>query len=365
MKLGSFMTDIISCIHRRSSRRSARSGHLPDSEPAITYRGHTASVTALALSSATNRIYSCSLDSTIQVWQIPAKDREPYAAYDRGLNEARLEGHTDAIWDVCLLSAPMGERELLASASADGTVKIWDCTPSASSSDGEGAQGSNRRAVQGLIMSWTSVGVDSTTDAIDDSEKKGEPLPTSLALIQSDLTKLAVGYQDGIVRIFDIATGQLVSSLKPKEPAGKILSRIWYGPVLLCAKAFLSSDGDEHGQINRLVSHPTLPMIVTASSDNYIRFFDLKTFSLTYSLLAHSNHITSLDVDPSGLTLCSGSDDGDIRFWDLLSPTKNCLQEIGNAHRIKNGEGTLEVRYHPTLPFVASGGADGGVRIYG
>ena len=84
----------------------------------------------------------------------------------------------------------------------------------------------------------------------------------------------------------------------------------------------------------------------------------------THSLLAHSDSVTSLDVDPSGLTICTASHDRTIRFWDILH-TRACIQEISNSHRLKGGEGVLDVRYHPTLPFVGSAGADGGVKVYG
>ena len=146
-------------------------------------------------------------------------------------------------------------------------------------------------------------------------------------------------------------------------------------------------DGTPATQINRIVSHPTLPMLITAHEDNFIRVYDLKsgkcflrsfnegrgienvshpcfTGVCTHSLLAHSDAVTSLDVDPSGLTVCTASHDCTIRFWDLLH-TRTCIQEISNSHRLKSREGILDVRFHPTLPFVGSAGADGVVRIYG
>lgn len=126
----------------------------------------------------------------------------------------------------------------------------------------------------------------------------------------------------------------------------------------------MSADGTPATQINRIVSHPTLPMLITAHEDNYIRLFDLKSGVCTQSILGHSDGVTSLDVDPSGLTIASASHDCTVRFWDLLQ-TRACIQEISTSHRSKGNEGVLQVAYHPTLPFVASAGADGGVRIYG
>lgn len=92
-------------------------------------------------------MYSASLDSTIRVWNLPAEDRGPFSPVgnificalvglmlmfffllfflDPSLNVATYIGHTDAIWDF-KLSPDNYNGNLLASASADGTVKIWD-----------------------------------------------------------------------------------------------------------------------------------------------------------------------------------------------------------------------------------------------
>lgn len=96
--------------------------------------------------------------------------------------------------------------------------------------------------------------------------------------------------------------------------------------------------------------------------DKYIRLFDLSTKQCTYSMVAHLDAVTSLSIDPSGYSLVSGSHDCSIRFWDLLN-SHSCLQE-DTKHRQKAEEGVLAVAYHPSLPFMASGGADGVVRVW-
>jgi striatin 1/3/4 len=79
-------------------------------------------------------------------------------------------------------------------------------------------------------------------------------------------------------------------------------------------------------------------------------------------MLAHLDGITSLSIDPAGFSLVSGSHDCSIRFWDLLD-TRACVQEI-TTHREKAREGVLDVEFHPSLPFMASAGADGVVKLY-
>jgi len=166
------------------------------------------------------------------------------------------------------------------------------------------------------------------------------PSPTSVDVCHSDLRKLAVGYQDSVVKLFDVETGQQVLRLKSDE----------------------TYDGTPSTQINRIITHPTLPIVVTAHEDRYIRIFDLNTGACTHSMLAHLDAVTSIDIDPSGLTLVSGGHDCSVRFWDLLA-TRTCVQEIA-THRTKAGEGVLDVKYHPSLPFLASAGADGTVKLY-
>jgi len=77
---------------------------------------------------------------------------------------------------------------------------------------------------------------------------------------------------------------------------------------------------------------------------------------------AHLDAVTSLSLDNAGFSLVSGSHDCSVRFWDLLN-THSCVQEI-SCHRKKGDEGILDVGYHPTLPFLASAGADGVVKLF-
>lgn len=79
-------------------------------------------------------------------------------------------------------------------------------------------------------------------------------------------------------------------------------------------------------------------------------------------MLGHLDAVTCLAVDPSGLALVSGGHDCSLRFWDLS--TRTCVQEV-SSHRTKAGEGVTDVAFHPTLPFMASSGADGTVKLFG
>jgi striatin 1/3/4 len=133
------------------------------------------------------------MDQTVQVWSLPSRERELYAPFDAGMRLARFEGHTDAIWDVAL--HPL--RPVLATASADGTVKVWSTDDLSSP----------------LKLSWGYFGTDS-------EEESRSIVPTSVDVCHSDLRKLAVAWQDSVVKLFDVETGKETMRFKSDETYG-------------------------------------------------------------------------------------------------------------------------------------------------
>ncbi|SPC62739.1 related to STRIATIN [Ustilago sp. UG-2017b] len=337
-----------------------------DSQPLVTFRGHSAAVTSLAVSPNKRRFYSGSLDSSIRVWQLPDRNVEAYPPFEKSIELGCLVGHTQAVWDVALLPDRSDEEGRLASVSADATVKVWSVRSASSNFSTNGETNSNASAPAVLQLSWDYFGSDPTPDTAKERgnlEKSGRlPVPTCVEAVHSDLRLVAVSYSNSVVKLFDLDTGRQVRQLKSDETYG----------------------GTAETQINKLVTHPTLPMLITAHEDGYIRMFDLDSGACTLSMVAHLDAVTSLDIDASGLTLVSGGHDCSVRFWDIAGgslvgkegpvgggvsgegeqSTAVCRQEI-SSHRKKAGEGVLAIAYSRTLPLFASAGADAVVRIYG
>ncbi|CAO3644735.1 unnamed protein product [Cunninghamella blakesleeana] len=290
-----------------------------DLDAITTYRGHHNIITHLAISSEQNRVYSSSLDSTIRVWRLPTDQHGPFSPVDPSLYITTFIGHTDAIWDFKL--SPHSSH-LLASASADGKIKIWD------------TEGSD----QLLKRSWDYDGI---LENESNSSSNHKVSPTCVDFCRTDPSKLIVSYNNAKIKLFDIETGKLILQF---------------------------SGSDEHydntckTQINKIVSHPTSPLIISGHEDRYIRFYDIHSGKSTFNMSAHLDAVTCLDMDPSGTSFISGGHDCSIRLWDLAM-TKNCIQEF-SAHRKKGDEGVLDVQYHPSYPWMVSGGADGIVKIY-
>ncbi|KAG9093149.1 hypothetical protein FS749_014983 [Ceratobasidium sp. UAMH 11750] len=303
-----------------------------DIEPQLNLRGHTAPITCL-VASQRGLLFSASMDASIRIWAFPPESLQPYAPYDPSYFRGELIGHTDVVWGLALVR----DGTWLASGGADGMVKVWEVSDA----------GGNLR------LSW---GYNGTEDQIPEGQEEEVVPVVAVEGIKSDLRKVAVAYANCVVKVFDIETGKELAKLGANE----------------------TYDGTPETQINAIASHPTMPLLVTAHEDKYIRIFDITTgerglgypLHLTngtlgecqHSMLAHLDTVTTLSIDTTGFSLVSGSHDGSIRFWDILG-SRTCVQEI-NAHREKSNEGTLDVEFHPSMPFIASAGADGVVKIY-
>ncbi|XP_056590392.1 striatin isoform X2 [Triplophysa dalaica] len=275
-----------------------------DVEPIYTFRGHRGPVLCVVMSSSGDQCFSGGLDGTIQSWNTPNPNIDPYDSYEPSVLRGSLSGHTDAVWGLVYSSA----HHRLLSCSADGTVRLWNAAD--------------------------------TSPAITVfNESKEMGIPSSVDLVCSDPAYMVTAFSNGRMGIFNMETRQLVLELESQS----------------------ASKPDAPCQINKVLSHPTLPITVTAQEDRHIRFFDNTTGKLIHSMVAHLDAVTSLAVDPNGLYLMSGSHDCSVRLWNMES--KTCIQEF-TAHRKKFEESINDVAFHPTKCYIGSAGADALAKVF-
>uniref|UniRef100_A0AAZ3SA40 Striatin N-terminal domain-containing protein n=1 Tax=Oncorhynchus tshawytscha TaxID=74940 RepID=A0AAZ3SA40_ONCTS len=274
-----------------------------DVEPMYTFRAHQGAVLCVVMSSTGEQCFSGGLDGTIQSWNTPNPNLDPYDSYEPSVLRGALCGHTDSVWGLVY----SGVHRRLLSCSGDGTVKLWDASD--------------------------------TKPALVTFQNKEFGVPSSVDLLCSDPAHMVTSFTSGRIGLFNMETQQLVLSLESQS----VLS-----PGTRC-------------QINKVLSHPTLPITITAEEDRHIKFFDNNTGKLIHSMVAHLDAVTSLAVDPNGLYLMSGSHDCSIRLWNL--ETKTCIQEF-TAHRKKNDESIHDVAFHPSKAYIASAGADALAKVF-
>ncbi|XP_062408731.1 striatin-4 [Sardina pilchardus] len=272
-----------------------------DVEPIYTFRAHSGAVLSLAMGEDGESCYSGGLDGSVRCWKIPDLNVDPYDNYDPGVESSVLAGHEDSVWGLAYSSS----LKRLASCSADGTVRIWDPHNS------------------------------SPCLSVFNKEKE-HGTPTSVAFVNSDPSQVVVSFGGGNTLLYDLNTEQSIITLETQ-----------------------TKDGSE--LINRVVSHPSQPISITAHENRTIRFLDNNTGKVVHSMVAHLDAVTCLTTDPKGTYLVSGSHDCSVRLWMLESRT--CVQEI-TAHRKKHDEAIHDVAFHPSQPLIASAGADALAKIF-
>ncbi|CAG5125898.1 unnamed protein product [Candidula unifasciata] len=95
----------------------------------------------------------------------------------------------------------------------------------------------------------------------------------------------------------------------------------------------------------------------TASLDRSVKVWQFGSSTPNFSL-KHERDVNCLDYHPGGDKpyIVSGEDGGTIRIWDYQ--TKSCVQSLQVHTKDVN-----DVVFHPSLPVILSGSADGTVRI--
>jgi len=210
-----------------------------------------------------------------------------------------LLGHTDAIQTVAL--SPNGKT--IASASDDGTVKLWELEGDNTSPIKEiKDQGGWVRAVVFLSdRQIITAGQDKTIKIIDIASGKilktlsgHTNLINSLAIAKaSDL--LVSGSYDNNVNVWQISTGKLLRSLKGNSDKGHS-DKIW--------GVAISPDGK---------------LVVSASRDKTLRIWDVNTGESLKTLTGSQGGVTCVLVTPNGKQVISGGNDKVIRIWDIAS----------------------------------------------
>jgi WD40 repeat protein len=173
---------------------------------------------------------------------------------------------------------------------------------------------------------------------------------------------LASGTRDGVARLWNVSTGEIIHTLKGHSAGVTSLavnsdgSLLATGSVDSMVKIWNPSKGEE---LHALVGH-TGPVtsvafstdgrwLASASLDKTIRIWSVSSGELIRTLEGHTGGINSIALSPDGQVLASASDDTTIRLWQ--TSTGQLLHTLsGQNSRV------LSVAFSPDGKLLASGG---------
>jgi len=319
-------------------------------QPLRTFAGHRGAVASVSFSRDGSLALSASYDHTVRVWDVATAEQRALfsghggaalsaalspnqavavSADDKGVlntwnttpNEVLvLRDHSDPIESVAF--SPDGL--VAVSGARDDTLKFWDL-----------ATGQMLRSIDAHVQWIPSVPNDWIRSVAY------APAPNGRFVVLS-------GGFDGAVKLWDVATGQLVRTFgSDGQPVQSVaLSRdgrlamaggedntahVW---EVATGREVAVFRGDGQDEVFSVAFSPDATLALSGYKSGVIRLWDVKSAHEIWKFTGHTYVVHSLAFSPDGQTFLSASWDNSLRLWDL-----NTRQELRNF-------GTQSDAYH-------------------
>lgn len=285
-----------------------------------TLNGHLNSIHSLIFNADGNILISASADQTLKIWEVNQQQELK-----------TLRGHQSIIESVIFTP----DQKFLISASWDYTIKIW------ASQTGEYI--TQFKDHNGWINCLT---------------------------ISNNGKFLISGSTDQTLKIWELPEGVIKFNLKLENNYIKSLA---FSPVdqlfatgnnqgvivireLNTAKEIMKLEGHQ-SIINSLVFSPSGQLLFSASGDQTIKIWNIKTGKLLNNLTGHNGEINCIALNNQGNLLISGSADQTIRIWQ--PSTGELLTNL-----VGHSSGVKAIAIHPQKMLFASGSQDKSIKIW-
>ncbi|KAG6907414.1 protein with putative role during mitosis [Tephrocybe rancida] len=288
-----------------AKRAATQTDWVPRAPAAHVLTGHRSPVTRVAFHPQYSIIASASEDATVKIWD-----------WETGEFERTLKGHTKAIMDV-----EFDHKDLF--------IKIWDSQnewKNIKTFPGHDHSVSAVRFMPG-DQHIVSASRDRTIRVFDIASThllrtiSGHAEWVRCVVPSDDGRWLASGSKDHTVRIWDAQTGESKLELRDHQNDVEVVA---FAPIAAYAAIRELTGIPNTDRAKR----PGL-YLASGARDKTIKLWDAQTGQMLRNLPGHDNWVRALAFHPSGKYLLSASDDKTIRVWELS--TGRCVKTI-DAH---------------------------------
>ena len=356
------------------------------------YRGHEGVVTSVAFSPDGTLLASASWDETIRLWDV-----------EKRKSIATLEGYSRGVTSVAF--SPDGTT-LLAAGSWDTTVKLWDVATVKQAGDQEQAGDTNVAILEGHKNDVTSVAF-SPNGAILASASDDQTIrlwdvgtPTNSAIVfgnevesgglgftsvafSPDGTLLAAGSEDNTFSLWDMIKRERIATVFGDgrgevtsvafSPDGTLLAaardnnriELWDAEtrtnteleVITRKSIAILGEYEENLDVRSVAFSPDGTLLASGGTDEKVKLWDVATRESIATLNGHTDEVTSVTFSPDGTLLASASEDNTVKLWDVA--TRESIATLEG-----DGGVVTSVAFSPDGTLLASGGTDEKVKLW-
>ncbi|KAK2616375.1 Mitochondrial fission protein [Conoideocrella luteorostrata] len=282
-------------VHRRKSMPILHE-HFEAGSNIRQIRAHKDTVTALDFDAPFGTMVSAALDDTVKVWDLNA-----------GRCIGILEGHTASVRTLQV------EDNILATGSADATIRLWDLSRSSYDPYGN-SYGKGEEEDEDAIAfeNPDDQPVDPPAGSMDDCGLYSlEAHVDEVTALHFRGDVLVSGSADKTIRHWDLEKGRCVQTLDVMWAAAQasVSSSTADGGWRPTGRSS-SSSADFVGALQVFES-----ALACGTADGLVRLWDLRSGQVHRNLVGHTGAVTCLQFDD--VHLVTGSLDRSVRIWDL------------------------------------------------